>query len=287
MRCRIVGNSCDLIIYFCNNVIIGSCLLVFDAAEYSCCIRFCCRCCSTVFCRHRGCSLYAVNNTLAGSQVESKAFRIAPLIDGLGRLQRKIGGCIPVGNRQGRLTVIGNICYQGIAVSSLVDIYDDFMWTCIIGNARYMIIFFCDRVFVLTHSIVFNSSEYSCKVPIIDRSARHYILGYGIFRHRSTVNRSQIEGEACCISPFIDRLRCFQLRLCLGKGIGDFQAVRVICTIGDCCGQFICITILAYLYLYKMLACIVCDSRHMIISLFNSIEVRAWSIICDVSKYSR
>ena len=289
VRCCIVGNSRDVVIHFCNSVVISSFPLVFHAAEH-CSLMTLCRCrCRFMRRRHRRFpwpSFSIRKAAVSCCQFKSKAFCIAPLIDRLGRLQRKSGGCIPVGDRQGRLVIIGNVCYQVVAFLCLVDIHNNQVLCRIVGDTRYFIIHFCDLVLVLPHSIVFNRSEYCLEISALsDRSACHFSAGFRIFGHRCAIDRSQVEGEAFRASPVIDRLCCLQSSVYLIKFIGDRQA-GCVSTIRNSRGQFICFIVLAYHYCYKVLTCIVCDSGHMIICLFNGIHVCAGGFKCDISEYS-
>ena len=163
-----------------------------------------------------------------------------------------------------------------------MDINNNQVLCRIIGNTRYSIIHFCDLILVLAHSIVFNRSEYCLEISVLSDGFTDFL---SIARHRGTVNRSQFEGEAFRATPVIDRLRCLQSSVYLLKFIGDRQA-GCVSTIRNSRGQFICFIVLAYHYCYKVLTCIVCDSGHMIICLFNGIHVCAGGFKCDISEYS-
>ena len=154
----------------------------------------------------------------------------------------------------------------------------------VVGNTGYSAISLGDRVLVLADFAILDCTEYRCEVSVLGHSLFHCRR---IIRHRRAVNRCKCKCKALCASPVIDRLSGLQLSLCLGKGIADRQAVRSIfsCTISDCCGEFVCICVLADNYRHNMLAGIICDSGYMIIRLFDDIDVCARSLICDISEY--
>ena len=165
-----------------------------------------------------------------------------------------------------------------------MNIHNNLVRSGVVGNTGYSAISLGDRVLVLADFAILDCTEYRCEVSVLGHSLFHCrrIIG-----HRRAVNRCKCKCKALCASPVIDRLSGLQLSLCLGKGIADRQAVRSIfsCTISDCCGEFVCICVLADNYRHNMLAGIICDSGYMIIRLFDDIDVCARSLICDISEY--
>ena len=209
VRLRVIGDAIRAIVLLSDRVLVGSRLLIFDLAE-ACQGRFLGRCCrydTGLFInarRHRG--------TLNRFQLEGKAVCLAPGIERLGRLDRRLGGFVGIGDGQAFLIIIFSLCDQFV-VLVLCDSHNNLMRGRVVGNTVLAVIGFCDGIFVSTCFLVGNTSELG--------NCAFFSNGYDLlaftcsFRHRSILAGSlQCKGEAVCLAPVRETLRRLKLNIC-------------------------------------------------------------------------
>ena len=208
VRLRVIGDAIRAIVLLSDRVLVGSRLLIFDLAE-ACQGRFLGRCCrydTGLFInarRHRG--------TLNRFQLEGKAVCLAPVFEGLGRLDRRLGGFVGIGDGQAFLIIIFSLCDQFV-VLVLCDSHNNLMRGRVVGNTVLAVIGFCDGIFVSTCFLVCDTSELG--------NCAFFSNGYDLlaftcsFRHRSILAGSfQCKGEAVCLAPVRETLRRLKLNI--------------------------------------------------------------------------
>ena len=265
---RIVSDTRYLVVAFSDCVLVFPGCRVFDLSELRQQVvlgrgRY-----STLAFRHR--------RTVHSCQVEGKAFRLAPVVDRLRRLQLDLAlSTVAVRDRQAVRSVILR-CRGQRAVMVVHHCHDYIVRGRIVRDTRYLVVALRDCVLVLAGLRVIDRAKHGFQIR----------LGSGCFcvrRHRRIAHGSQVEGEALRLAPVVDRLRRLQFDSALSTVlVRNRQAVRSV--ILRRCGQR-AVMVVHHCHDYIVRGRIVRDTRHSVIALSDCVLVHASCRVFDLAKH--
>ena len=219
-RC-VIGNTVRAAVHLGDRVLVGSCLLIFDLAE-ACLCRILGGCCRIGY-RHRSIRAHC-------RELEGKAVCLAPVVELLGRFDRRLGGRVGIGDDQALFAVVCHSRGQ-LVVVSLDYGHNCLMGLGIVGYTVCSVILLGDRILVGSGLVICDAAEYCCRSIL-----RCY--GLVLFRHRGILGHCcQIKGKAVCLAPVRKVLGGLQGHRRGSKGIGDDQLVFIV--ILDFCAQLV------------------------------------------------
>ena len=268
MRGYIISHTIYAVVHLSDRILVCSGLLVFNLSEAD--RRIFLRGNSRHGCRHRCIFRHCC-------QIEGKAVCLAPVLECLRDFDLCLCRLVGIGHDQAVRTVIIFCDCRQLIVIVLCDCNYDLVRCRIIGHAVHAVVHFGDRVLIRTGCVVFNFSK-DCRRCIL-RSDRCRVR-----RHRSAFRHScQIECEAVCLAPVVERLCSLQRRLRSRECVRDDQAVRAV--ILDFCRKGVRIIFCLRDCDDDLMRCrVISHTVHAVIHLSDRVLVLSGFLKCNLSK---